>query len=85
MSRTLISWSTLFQNDVFGAFGKLASVWFTDLVFQIPDTKILSNALDKLVSDGTISNNIADELTKKLHTEYFTHLTSLVVRSTPTR
>jgi hypothetical protein len=62
MSRTLLSWSTLFQHDIFGAFGKLASLWFNDIVFQMPDANTLGNVLDKLVSEGTLSNRIADEL-----------------------
>jgi hypothetical protein len=63
MSRTLLSWYTLFQHDVFSAFGKLASLWFNDIVFQVPDANTLSNVLGKLVSEGTLSNRIADELT----------------------
>src|SRR5918996_2604195 len=62
MARTIISWQTLFQHDVFGRFGKLASIWFEDIIFQVPSHDALQKVFDKLVADGSLSVSAASML-----------------------
>jgi hypothetical protein len=61
-SRAFLSWLTLANDRLFGATGRLATIWFDELVLQFPSPEMLENVVDVLVSRGDMKSSTAYRL-----------------------
>jgi hypothetical protein len=65
MASAFVSWQGLFTGrDPLKATGKLAALWFDDLIIETPTPDRMPNVLDIAIERGTISRETADELIK---------------------
>jgi hypothetical protein len=62
MSRAFISWIGAFGQDVFGPYGKLATIFFDQLIFRVPRADTIEGVLDSLVAQNEIRYADADQL-----------------------
>ena len=59
-----MGWMRLFEDALFNAPGKLATIWFDSLVLQTPGTDLLPKVLDSLIEKRQLSAASRDELLK---------------------
>lgn len=57
MSRAFISWTTALQRDLAGPFGKFATLYFDEVVFQVPRHDLISQLIDSLVERHALSES----------------------------
>jgi hypothetical protein len=63
LSRAFISWATLATTDkLFQTFGRLATIWFDDMILQLPAGSMLENVFDDLVARGEMKSESAEYL-----------------------
>lgn len=62
MSRAFISWLGACGQDVFGPYGKLATIFFDQLIFQVPRADTIEGVLDSQVGQNEIRYADADQL-----------------------
>lgn len=61
-STALIGWANACEPDLLGCFGKLATILFDELVFQVPTEDILRGALEGCAEHGVIEGRVVTEL-----------------------
>jgi hypothetical protein len=64
MARAFMSWLSLFNNRLFGAQGRLATIWFDTIVLHLPREDMIAGVVDRFVVKGEVKATIADELLK---------------------
>ena len=62
MSRAFISWASANQQDLMGPYGKLAALFFDELIIQVPRADIIEQVLASLVERRIVAADVAREL-----------------------
>lgn len=62
--RAILDWYSLATDSLFSGQGKLATIWFDQLVLQIPSEDLLHRVISSFKKDGSFSNETADALSK---------------------
>ncbi len=63
MSTSFISWLSLFDNAYMQSHAmKVSTIWFDEIVAQVPKPEMASTIVDVISSKKTITNSTADEL-----------------------
>lgn len=64
MAKTFISYLGIFNKDIFGAFGKLATIWFDEIILDLPNPVLLEKVIAYGAEKGKISEKITNDFLK---------------------
>ncbi len=64
MSRAFLSWENLFRDKLNDFGGRLATVWFDEVILQTPRQDMIEAVLDRFVCSGDMNSSTADQLLK---------------------
>ena len=62
MADAFISYSSAIFQDIYGSFGKTASIFFDRIIIQVPRDDFLEKIFDRQVEDKELTQEIADAL-----------------------